>query len=43
MSEEDENPFNGFSEEDGDNAVWTTVAVLAALMVLALWCWVGTV
>lgn len=42
MTQDDQNPFDGFSEEDGDDAVWTAVVVMIALLVLALWCWILT-
>ncbi len=41
MSEEDENPFDGFGEQEADNAVWVAVAALLALLVLAFVCWLA--
>lgn len=43
MSDKDDNPFDGFSDEDGDDAVWYTVVVMLALLVLVFWCWVAAI
>lgn len=41
MSDKDDNPFDGFSEEDGDDAVYMTVAILIALLIIAFVCWLS--
>jgi len=43
MSDQDQNPFDGFSEEDGDDAVWMAVVILLALLLVVFWCWVVAV
>lgn len=39
MSDQDDNPFDHFSEEDGDDAVWMTVVALIALLIISFVCW----
>lgn len=41
MTTEDDNPFDGFNEEESSDGVWIGVVVLISLLVLAFVCWLS--